>query len=167
MVNSEADVSDAPNIADWLAACAAVTGLGLVLAQIRHSSRVTAIDVARKFIEDTTAQWTACSSAAGATNFDADKFRQALGQLFAQLELNVIALYEIDFPDRIERMIEKTIISYLNEMIAASYDPYLIEIFSNKITCPCLRDFCLQRYRLFDEGPRLMKAMYREPFRYR
>ena len=152
---------------DWLAASAAVSGAILVVAQLQHSVHVTAIDAARRFIEDTRTHWDNCKSAAGAKTFDPDGFRSALYAFIAQLELNTAALSEIDFPDRIESMIERTIITFINEMIESSYDPYLREIFSNSIMCPCLRDFCLQRQSRFDKLDRVMSALCISGYRYK
>lgn len=136
------------------------------MAQIRHSVRVTAIETARKFLDETRDQWAKCKLSAGAQPFDIEDFRSELYGFIAQLELNAAALGEIDFPDRIENMIERTIVTFMNEMIAASYDPYLAEIFSNRIMCPCLKDFCLQRHPKFDDGERVMRALSIERFRY-
>jgi len=138
----------------------------LVIAQLRHSVRVTAIDAARRFLEDTRTQWGKCQAAAGANPFSPDAFRNELYGFVAQLELNVAALGEIDFPGRVENMIERTIVTFMNEMVAASYEPYLLEIFSNRIMCPCLKGFCLQRKSLFDEGDRIMDALAIERYRH-
>lgn len=157
------DFGSAP---DWIAAVAASVGATLVVAQIRHSVRVTAIDAARRFLDDSRDQWRKCQDTAGQSPFKPDAFRNELYGFIAQLELNVAALSEIDFPDRVENMIERTIVTFINEMIAASYDPYLKEVFSVRIMCPCLKDFCLQRHGLFDDGPRVMEALCIERYRY-
>ena len=135
--------------------------------QLRHSAQVAAIDSARKFLDDTRTRWTKCQETAGATPFSPDDFRKELYGFIAQLELNVATLSEIDYPHRIEKMIERTIVTFINEMMASSYDPYLIEIFSIEIMCPCLKDFCLQRKTLFDDEARVMNSMSIEGYRYK
>jgi hypothetical protein len=160
------DLSDAPNIADWLTAVAAVAALGLVVAQIRHTTRATAIDTARKFLDDTRDHWDLCMAAAGAPTFSSDQFKKHLYDLVAQLELNAVALSEMSFPDRIHSLIERTMVTFMNEMIVSGYDPYLSQIFSNNIMCPCLKDFCLQRVSLFDDPHRLMSALNIARYRY-
>jgi hypothetical protein len=144
---------------EWIAAISALAGLGVLVAQIRHNSRVSAIETARKFIEETRDLWDLCKLAAGADPFDAASFENALGKFIAQLELNAAVISEISLPDRIHRMIERTIISFINEMMEASYDPYLEKLLANPAMCPCLKDFCVQRARLLGAPSRTLKAM--------
>lgn len=151
--------ADPPNIADWLTALAALLGLGLVIAQIRHNTRVVAIETAREFITESRERWAECVVSAGANPFDADQFRRDLAQLVAHLELSVAAISEMSFPTTFQAMIEKTVVSFLKQMINASYDPYLLEIFSDQQMCPCLRSFALQRVGLFEDRDRIMRAL--------
>ncbi|WP_374387555.1 hypothetical protein [Brevundimonas sp.] len=156
-----------PNVADWVTAIAAVLGLGLVFAQIRHNTRLAAIETAREFITESRERWAECVNSAGSNPFDVDKFRRDLAQLIAHLELSVAAISEMSFPETFHDMIEKTIISFLKQMINASYDGYILEIFSDAQMCPCLRSFTLQRISLFEDRDRIMKAMAIETCRYR
>lgn len=156
-------------LTNWLTVLVAVVAAGFVYVQIRQAHSQTAINTARDFVARSRELWADCISEVngGEGGFDVERFRFCVAQLIAHFEINVICLTEIDLPDRVYDMIDRTIVDYLNEMVSAGYTPYMREILQRKLVCPCLKGFCMQRLSLFEDKTALMGALGIESYRWR
>jgi hypothetical protein len=84
--------------------------------------------------------------------FDADKFKTAVGNVLGHLEVAAALVVDSYLDERMHRLVEETIIDYVNAMVSNGYEPYVSPHLIKPNVCRNLKDFCKQRGDLLDDS---------------
>jgi hypothetical protein len=127
-----------------------------------HAGRATSIATVQHFLIESRALWQECRNVVAIVPPDEARFEMAVGNVLGHLELATALVVDEYVQGRLQRLVEDTIVDYVNDMVRAGYAPYVSPLVKKPAVCENLKDFCKQRRARLEDATAAFEMLHIE-----